>query len=157
MIYEAMECFGGNGYVEEGPMPRIFRQSPLNSIWEGSGNVISLDIVRALNSSPKVSECLLNEFEKARGLDKHYDVMLDNVKNEISNPMGVGPRCLADHLALVLQGGLLLRFGESHVAETFCKLRLDNSSLSSGWNFGAWGSSLISEDAQNTIISRMRL
>lgn len=157
MIYEAMECFGGNGYVEEGPMPRIFRQSPLNSIWEGSGNVISLDIVRALNSSPKVSECLLNEFEKARGLDKHYDIMLDNVKNEISNPMGVGPRCLADHLALVLQGGLLLRFGESHVAETFCKLRLDNSSLSSGWNFGAWGSSLISEDAQNTIISRMRL
>eukprot|EP00944_MAST-04C_sp_MAST-4C-sp1_P011683 g11683.t1 len=157
MIYEAMECFGGNGYVEEGPMPRIFRQSPLNSIWEGSGNVISLDIVRALNSSPKVSECLLNEFEKARGLNKHYDGMLKRVKNEISNPMEVGPRCLADHLALVLQGGLLLRFGESHVAETFCNLRLDASSLSSGWNFGAWGSNLISTEAQDTIISRMRL
>ena len=129
----------------------------MNSIWEGSGNVISLDIVRALNSSPKVSECLLNEFEKARGLNKHYDGMLNSVKNEISNPMEVGPRCLADHLALVLQGGLLLRFGESHVAESFCKLRLDASSLSSGWNFGAWGSNLISKEAQDAIISRMRL
>ena len=157
MVYESMECFGGNGYVEEGPMARIFRQSPLNSIWEGSGNVISLDIVRALHSSPKVSESIINEFEKARGMNKYYDIMLDNVKDEILKPMEVGPRCLADHLALTLQGGLLLRYGESNVADTFCKLRLDPSTLSSGWNFGAWGTNLISNEAQSVVVDRMRL
>ena len=96
------------------------------------------------------SECLLNEFEKARGLNKHYDGMLNRVKNEISNPMEVGPK-LADHL-VVLQGGLLLVFGESHVAETFCNLRLDASSLSSGW-ISVHGKRLISTEAQDTIIS----
>merc|ERR1712007_127693 len=65
VVYEAMECHGGNGYVEEGPMPRLFRQSPFNAIWEGSGNVICLDVVRALTREPASGVALLQELEDA--------------------------------------------------------------------------------------------
>jgi putative acyl-CoA dehydrogenase len=154
MVFESLECFGGNGYVEEGPMARLFRQSPLNSIWEGSGNVISLDIVRALQKE-EVGHAMVNELEKARGCDKHLDSLLDNIKDNIFKPMEVGPRYLADQLALALQANILLRDGNPKVAEAFCALRLRPDQR--GWNVGAWGSSTLGEEHISVCIDRLRL
>eukprot|EP00945_MAST-04E_sp_MAST-4E-sp1_P007761 g7761.t1 len=154
MVFESLECFGGNGYVEEGPMARLFRQSPLNSIWEGSGNVISLDIVRALQKE-EVGHAMVNELEKARGYDKHLDSLLDNVKDNIFKPMEVGPRYLADQLALALQANILLRDGNPKVAEAFCALRLRPDQR--GWNVGAWGSNTLGEEHISVCIDRLRL
>jgi putative acyl-CoA dehydrogenase len=162
MVYESLECFGGNGYVEEGPMARLFRQSPLNSIWEGSGNVISLDIVRALQGGEEVGHALLNELNKGRGCDKRLDALLDTVQEDLFKPIDdIGPRYLADQLALALQGSILVQPGHSaDVAEAFCALRLapvGGGAGGRGWNFGAFGKNTLSEEVLNACIERARL
>src|SRR6202000_3461973 len=73
MVAEALECLGGNGYVEESGMPRIYREAPLKSIWEGSGNVISLDVLRALHKEPQARDALLDEIRSAKGIDNRFD------------------------------------------------------------------------------------
>src|SRR5205823_5660803 len=86
---EAMECLGGNGYVEESGMPRIYREAPLNSIWEGSGNVICLDVLRALQkdaTGPQARDALVDELRLARGADKRLDAALDQAEAQLVKP-----------------------------------------------------------------------
>ena len=125
-VSEALECLGGNGYVEESMLPRLYRQAPLNSIWEGSGNIQCLDVLRALNREPGSGSALLGELEAAAGLDKHLDAALSRLRPQLANPGDVdesGARLLVERLAMALQASVLLRAG-SPAAEAFCRTRL---------------------------------
>jgi putative acyl-CoA dehydrogenase len=125
-IVECMECHGGVGYVEETPMPRLFRESPVNAIWEGSGNVIALDILRTLQREPLALEALKSELAKVAGGDARLDgaikILLDQMRQSTLPEMR--GRWLAERLALVLQGALLVRHAPSAVSEAFCGSRL---------------------------------
>ena len=124
---EALECLGGNGYVEEWGMARLFREAPLNSIWEGSGNVQCLDVLRALSRSPESLAALLAEIEQARGADHRLDAGLERLRGELARPPEVaeaGARRLVERLALALQAALLLRHAPAAVAGAFCASRL---------------------------------
>ena len=124
---EAMEVFGGNGYVEEAPIARFFRESPLNSIWEGSGNVIALDMLRAMSRSPATRDALHDELALARGAHAAYDRQLDAALGWLRGPLDdeSAARRRAEQLALLLQAGLLIRHAPSAVAEAFVAARLD--------------------------------
>ncbi|MEU4380760.1 isovaleryl-CoA dehydrogenase [Micromonospora echinofusca] len=124
---EALECLGGNGYVEESGMPRLFRESPLNSIWEGSGNVAALDVLRALAREPEVMAAFQAEVAAAAGADARLDAAVRRVRTELVDPDDVELRArrVVERLALVLQGALLVRHGHPAVADAFCASRLD--------------------------------
>ena len=125
-VNEAQECLGGAGYVEESMLPRLYRQAPLNSIWEGSGNIQCLDVLRALSREPEAGARLLAELELARGLHEDYDSQLASLRPVLGGDTGVEEsqaRRWVEAMALTLQGGLLLRHG-SPVAEGFCRTRL---------------------------------
>ncbi|MEO5662016.1 MAG: acyl-CoA dehydrogenase family protein [Nocardioides sp.] len=126
MVAEALECLGGNGYVEESGMPLLFRESPLNSIWEGSGNVNALDVLRALTREPEVLEAWISEVGAARGADHRLDRAVDDTLALLGDVAGleVGARRLAGQMAACLQGSLLVRFGTPEVADAFCASRL---------------------------------
>ena len=125
---EALECLGGNGYVEESGMPRLYREAPLISIWEGSGNVAALDVLRAMRSG---TEAFLNEVNQGAGYDARLDAAIGGLEKEIvrlaADPDGAqaGARRLVERMALVLQGSLLVRYGHPAVADAFCASRLD--------------------------------
>ncbi|MFE5756874.1 acyl-CoA dehydrogenase family protein [Streptomyces massasporeus] len=123
---EAAECLGGNGYVEESGMPRLVRESPLNSVWEGAGNVQALDVLRALQREPGVLDAYLREVGQARGADHRLDAAIKSLLTELADLEGVEGRArrLAERLALVLQGSLLVRFAPPQVADAFCAGRL---------------------------------
>ncbi|QXE34122.1 acyl-CoA dehydrogenase family protein [Streptomyces sp. GMY02] len=123
---EALECLGGNGYVEESGMPRLLRESPLNSIWEGSGNVQALDVLRALQREPEALNAFLQEVGKARGADHRLDGAIKDLLTELADLTGIEARArrLVERLALVLQGSLLVRWAPSEVADAFCASRL---------------------------------
>jgi putative acyl-CoA dehydrogenase len=123
---EAAECLGGNGYVEESGLPRLVRESPLNSIWEGAGNVQALDVLRALQREPGALDAYLREVGQARGADHRLDGAIKNLLTELADLEGVQGRArrLAERLALVLQGSLLVRFAPPQVADAFCAARL---------------------------------
>ncbi|MFJ4534534.1 acyl-CoA dehydrogenase family protein [Streptomyces tibetensis] len=123
---EAAECLGGNGYVEESQMPRLVRESPLNSIWEGAGNVQALDVLRALQREPGALDAYLREVGQARGADHRLDGAIKNLLTELADLEGVEGRArrLTERLALVLQGSLLVRFAPPQVADAFCAGRL---------------------------------
>ncbi|GGV30461.1 acyl-CoA dehydrogenase [Streptomyces griseoflavus] len=123
---EAAECLGGNGYVEESGLPRLVRESPLNSIWEGAGNVQALDVLRALRREPAALDAYLREVGQARGADHRLDAAIRNLLTELSDLEGVEGRArrLAERLALVLQGSLLVRYAPPEVADAFCAGRL---------------------------------
>jgi putative acyl-CoA dehydrogenase len=125
-VYEAMECLGGAGYVEESPLPRLYRESPLTSIWEGSGNVMCLDVLRAMNREPETAPAFLGELEQARGGDKRVDAAIDRLKAMLSDSgnLELRARRLVEQMALTLQGALLVRYGNPAVAEAFCASRL---------------------------------
>ena len=127
VVGEALECLGGNGYVEESGMPRLYRETPLNSIWEGSGNVNALDVLRALGKRPESLEVFLEEVEEARGADRRLDAFVDSLKGELAdvNDIQVRARRLVERLALALQGSLLVRHAPPEVADAFCAARLD--------------------------------
>ncbi|WP_174534159.1 acyl-CoA dehydrogenase family protein [Micromonospora chalcea] len=124
---EALECLGGNGYVEESGMPRLFRESPLNSIWEGSGNVAALDVLRALTREPQVLAAYEAEVAAAAGADARLDAAVRRVRDELADHTDVELRArrVVERLALVLQGALLVRHGHPAVADAFCASRLD--------------------------------
>jgi putative acyl-CoA dehydrogenase len=126
-VCEALECHGGSGYVEESIMPRLYRQAPLNGIWEGSGNVICLDLLRTIKREPTAVETLLAEAETARGGDRRLDNALDRLRSAIHDLSAseTHARRLAELIAIVLQGGLLVKYGPAPVAEAFCASRLD--------------------------------
>ncbi|MGI8846284.1 MAG: acyl-CoA dehydrogenase family protein, partial [Thermoleophilaceae bacterium] len=125
---EALECFGGNGYVEESGMPRLFRDSPLNSIWEGSGNVAALDVLRALGREPEGLPAFLAEVELASGADPRLDTHVEALKRRLSSlgeddPQFAARRVVED-MGLALQGSLLVRDAPPAVADAFCASRL---------------------------------
>ncbi|MFF1440344.1 acyl-CoA dehydrogenase family protein [Streptomyces sp. NPDC058295] len=123
---EASECLGGNGYVEESGMPRLVRESPLNSVWEGAGNIQALDVVRALQREPQALNAYLQEVGQARGADHRLDKAIKSLLTELADLGGVEGRArlLAERFALVLQGALLVRFAPPEVADAFCASRL---------------------------------
>ena len=123
---EAMECLGGNGYVEDSGMPRIYRELPLLSIWEGSGNVAALDALRAIGREPESLDRFFTEVEVAAGADHRLDDALALVKKELSDidEIELRGRRLVEQLALVLQGSLLVQHAPSAVADAFCATRL---------------------------------
>jgi putative acyl-CoA dehydrogenase len=128
LVAEALECLGGNGYVEESGLPRLFRESPLNSIWEGSGNVNCLDVLRTLEREPESLEAFRAEVALAHGENPHLDDALEEVDLELSDDADVELRArrLVERLALCLQASLLLRHAPAEVADAFCATRLGN-------------------------------
>jgi putative acyl-CoA dehydrogenase len=123
---EAMEVLGGNGYVEDGPIGRIYREMPLNSIWEGAGNVMCLDVLRAFAQAPELVEILEAELAPARGGDARLDRALGTLRAELADRTGLEARArrLVERIALALQGALLVRFAPTPVADAFCASRL---------------------------------
>ncbi|MFH8559749.1 acyl-CoA dehydrogenase family protein [Streptomyces sp. NPDC017988] len=126
MVGEALECLGGNGYVEESGMPRLLREAPLNSIWEGSGNVQALDVLRALQREPQALNAFLQEVGRARGADHRLDGAIKDLLTELADLEGIEARArrLVERMALVLQGSLLVRYAPAEVADAFCASRL---------------------------------
>lgn len=134
-IGEAMECLGGGGYVEESLLPRLYREAPLNGIWEGSGNVICLDVLRAMQRSPETVPAFLREVEAARGGHRHLDAALDRLRAELtddSDPQ-LRARRVTELMALTLQASLLVRHAPAAVADAFCASRLGGEA---GFAFG---------------------
>ena len=128
---EAMECLGGNGYVEESGMPRLYREAPLMGIWEGSGNVSALDTLRAMATRPESVEVLFDELAQARGADTRLDAHVDALRAQLGDleTIAFRGRKVAEDICLALQGSLLMRHGHPAVAEAFAATRLD----------GRWG------------------
>ncbi|EST38228.1 acyl-CoA dehydrogenase [Streptomycetaceae bacterium MP113-05] len=128
-VGESLECLGGNGYVEESGMPRLYREAPLLSIWEGSGNVAALDVLRAVAKDPATLDALLSEVDAAAGADRHLDGAVASLRKDLAvltEPAAaqLTARRLAERLTLVLQGSLLVRHGAPAVADAFCASRL---------------------------------
>ena len=123
---EALECFGGNGYVEESGMPRLYRESPLNSIWEGSGNVQCLDVLRAMARGPQALEAFFAEVDEAAGADPRLDAAAESLRAELGDLEGIESRArrVVERMALVLQGSLVVRYADPAVADAFCASRL---------------------------------
>ncbi|SFY49007.1 acyl-CoA dehydrogenase family protein [Streptomyces sp. F-1] len=126
VVVEAAECLGGNGYVEESGLPRLVRESPLNSVWEGAGNVQALDALRALRREPGALDACLTEIGQAHGADHRLDRAVKDLFTELADLEGVEGRArrLVERLALVLQGSLLVRHAPPEVADAFCASRL---------------------------------
>jgi putative acyl-CoA dehydrogenase len=124
LVAEALECLGGNGYVEESSMPRLHRESPVNSVWEGSGNVNCLDVLRALAREPESREAFRAELDLAHGANHHLDEAIVRLDAELDAADESTARRLVERLALCLQGSLLVRHAPAEVADAFCATRL---------------------------------
>jgi putative acyl-CoA dehydrogenase len=129
LVAEAVECLGGNGYVEESGLPRLYRESPLNSIWEGSGNVNCLDVLRALEREPESLESLRAELGLGRGANPSLDRALDRLDVELADEADRERRArrVVERLALCFQASLLVRHAPSEVSDAFCATRLDGA------------------------------
>ena len=123
---EAMEVLGGNGYVEEGMLARLYREMPLNSIWEGSGNVMCLDVLRAAGKTPDSLDILFEEIGQAAGADRQLDAHVTALKDRLRREGAAESqaRRLVEAMILALQGALLVRHGDPAVADAFCAARL---------------------------------
>jgi putative acyl-CoA dehydrogenase len=126
---ESLECLGGNGFVEESLMPRLYRDAPLNSIWEGSGNVAALDVLRALGKEPEALPALFAELERASGANDHLDGHVGRLKASLASLRDGGDpqwsaRRIVEAMGLGLQGSLLVRHAPAFVADAFCASRL---------------------------------
>ena len=126
LVAEALECIGGNGYVEESALPRLFRESPLNSLWEGAGNVNALDLLRAAAKEPESVDALLAEIDLARGGDDRLDAAAERLRDELADAEELEHRArrIVELAALCLQGSLLVRHAPTEVADAFCATRL---------------------------------
>jgi putative acyl-CoA dehydrogenase len=135
VVAEALECHGGNGYVEESIMPRLYRDAPLNSIWEGSGNVNALDVLRAMTRQPESLLAFLEEVELAGGMDPRFDDSVRNLKARLTDgdDAEARARSTVELMAVALEASLLLRHGDPAVADAFCASRLDSNG---GRSFG---------------------
>ena len=150
-----MECLGGAGYVEESILPRLYREAPLNGIWEGSGNVICLDVLRTITKEPESLQLFMAEISSSIGKDPRFDHSVQRVQKELS--AGNGPaesmwkgRWLVETLALILQGHLLLDHGDSTVAEGFLATRMGSRNARA---FG--GSSTLESGCHHHILERV--
>ncbi|HEY0512227.1 MAG TPA: isovaleryl-CoA dehydrogenase [Thermoanaerobaculia bacterium] len=141
---EALECLGGNGYVEEWGLARLYREAPLNSIWEGSGNVQCLDVLRAIQKTPESLRALLAEIREAQGSDHRLDIYVNELQSHLERPEDLEARArrLVERLALALQASLLVRHAPADVADAFCASRLAGDggrafgTLPAGTDFG---------------------
>ena len=126
LVAEALECLGGNGYAEESGMPRLFRETPVNSVWEGSGNVICLDVLRAMKKEPASFEALRDELRAAAGADARLDAFVRSLEADLAaaTDLEAGARRYVERLAVALEASLLVRFAPSLVADAFCAARL---------------------------------
>ncbi len=126
LVAEALEALGGNGYVEDSGMPRLYREAPLNSIWEGSGNVQALDVLRAMTREPASVDAFFAELDRARGADPRLDDAVLGLKAGLSDLEDIESRArrLVERMALALQGSLLVRHAPAAVADAFCATRL---------------------------------
>ncbi|KAB2911171.1 MAG: acyl-CoA dehydrogenase [Hyphomicrobiaceae bacterium] len=125
-VVEALECHGGNGFIEENPMARLYREAPLNAIWEGTSNMMCMDVLRAMRKDPRVTEAFMAEVGRSRGADRHLDRWLDRLGSDIARPRnddGHGRR-LCNAMAYALQAGELREHSAPEVFETFCRSRL---------------------------------
>ncbi len=124
--FEALECLGGAGYVEESGMPRLYREAPLASIWEGSGNVMSLDVLRALVRTPRSLEVFMHELKLAQGADPRLDARVRDLESQFADPATLESRArrVVESMALCLQGSLLVRHAPGAVSDAFCAARL---------------------------------
>jgi len=124
--YEAMECIGGSGVMEDGPMPRLFRESPVNAIWEGSGNVQCLDVLRAMARTPAVIEAFFGEVAKSKGANAGLDTFVADLKKEFADQgdLEYRARGVVDRMALAIQAALLVQHAPAAVADAFCASRL---------------------------------
>jgi putative acyl-CoA dehydrogenase len=129
----AMEVLGGNGYIEDSILPRIYREAPVNSIWEGSGNVMCLDVMRAAGRNGESVVALFDELAAARGGDARLDAFVAALRHDLADPAEREPaaRRLTERIAAALQGSLLVRHAPKEVADAFCSSRLQ----------GDWGAS----------------
>jgi putative acyl-CoA dehydrogenase len=154
VVAEAMECLGGAGFVEESPLPRIFRQSPLNAIWEGSGNVMALDLLRALAKDPETGEALLAEVEDAASGEPTLKKFAGEVQALIvtNTPEGCA-RFSAERLALALAGAVLVKHGPPDAARLFIARRLERSSQT----FGADSASGVHTKVESSLIDRLAI
>lgn len=152
MVAEALECLGGNGYVEESGLPRLLRESGLNSIWEGSGNVQALDVLRALRNEPMALNAFLSEVGRARGADHRLDGAIKGMLTELADLDGIEGRArrLVERMALVLQGSLLVRWAPAEVADAFCASRL-------GGDHGSAFGTLPATPALRAVVERARV
>ena len=124
--YEAMECIGGSGVMEDSMMPRLYREAPVNAIWEGSGNVQCLDVLRAMAKTPAVLDALLTEVGQARGTHVALDQLSANLAKDLKDPRDLEFRArdLVDRMALALQASLLVRHAPSFISDAFVQSRL---------------------------------
>lgn len=132
VVREALECVGGNGYVEESILPRLYREAPLNAIWEGSGNVIALDVLRALKRSPDSGLAFIAELDRGRGLDPSVDHAISQVAKAMVDAPGeeVAARRLIEQMAVAWAASLLIQHGNEDISAAYIRSRLD----------GDWGS-----------------
>jgi putative acyl-CoA dehydrogenase len=151
LVAEALECLGGNGYVEESGMPRLLREAPVNAIWEGAGNIQALDVLRALQREPAAFDAFLIEVGRSRGADHRLDAAVRALLTELGDLDGVQARArrLVERIALVLQASLLVRFAPADVADAFCATRL-------GGEGGAGFGTLPHHAALTEIVERAR-
>jgi putative acyl-CoA dehydrogenase len=143
-IGEAMECLGGNGYVEEAILARLYREAPVNAIWEGSGNVICLDVLRAIVREPDTLPALQREIALARGVDRRLDAAAERLAADLADPIDAETRArgLVERMAVALSASLLLRVAPAPVADAFCASRLGDGgklfgALPAGTDFAA--------------------
>jgi putative acyl-CoA dehydrogenase len=124
--YEAMECVGGSAVMEDGPFPRLFRESPVNAIWEGSGNIQCLDVLRAMQKTPEVVEALFVELAKAHGACATLDLWIAGLRKDLDDSADIEYRArdLVDRMALAIQAALLVQHAPTRVADAFCASRL---------------------------------
>jgi putative acyl-CoA dehydrogenase len=125
-VAEALECLGGNGYVEESIMPRLYREAPLNSIWEGSGNVNALDVLRAMAKEPGVLDSYFGAVDAAKGADRRLDAAAADLRRELADPVDAERRArrIVERMALVFQAALVVAQSRPQVADAFCGSRL---------------------------------
>jgi putative acyl-CoA dehydrogenase len=152
LVAEALECHGGNGFVEDHLMARLYREAPLNGIWEGTGNVVCLDVIRSMQRQPEAAGVFLDELRAARGAEPRFDAFVDDLASRLADlPKAEGQaRRTVEKMAFALQASLLLRHSTPAVADGFCATRLD----------GDWGHAFGTLPAgldQQAIIDRMRI
>lgn len=125
--YEAMECIGGSGFMEDSIVPRLYREAPVNAIWEGSGNIQCLDVIRAMQRSPEVVEAFFDELAMSAGANARLDRWIRALKAELHDPEDIDyrSRAIVDRMALAMQAALVLRHAPAAVADAFCASRLD--------------------------------
>jgi putative acyl-CoA dehydrogenase len=152
VVHEALECHGGNGFVEDAPMARLYREAPLNGIWEGSGNVIALDVLRAAAKAPDSVAAFLDEVRLAKGGDRRLDLAVERLEAELRQPeeREARARRIVERMAVALQASLMIRHSPAVLSDAFCATRL------SGDGGAAYGSLPAGLD-QRAIVERARV